>query len=59
MFGNKTTKKLTIIKGKSLEAEIELAKHFKRPVRRYEEDRPFYPWCVPEPKVNFMLNFTE
>lgn len=59
MFGNKKTKTLTVIKGKSLEAEIELAKLFKRPVRKFEEDLPFYPWCVPEPRVNFMLNFKE
>lgn len=59
MFGNKKTKRLTVIKGKSLETEIELAKLFKRPVRKFEEDPPFYPWCVPEPRVNFMLNFKE
>ena len=26
-----------------------------RPMRKYLEDTPFYPWCVPEPKVNFEL----
>lgn len=59
MFGDKTTKKLTPIKGKSWETELELAKMFKRPLRTYEEDPPYYPWLVPEPVVNFHLNFKE
>ena len=24
-------------------------------MRKFLEDTPFYPWCVPEPKVNFEL----
>lgn len=59
MFGDKATKKLTPIKGKSWEAELFLAKMFKRPLRTYEEDPPYYPWVVPEPVVNFHLNFKE
>lgn len=36
-----------------MQTEIELASVFKRPVRSFIHDMPFYPWCVPEPKVNF------
>lgn len=43
MFGDKTTKKLTPIKGKSWEAELQLAKMFKRPLRTYEEDPHIIP----------------
>ena len=41
------------------ETELQLCKWMKRPPRHYIHDTPFYPWCVPEPKVNFKLNFTE
>ena len=39
------------------ETEEELAKIFKRPVRTYKHDTPFYPWLPPTPIVNFHLNF--
>lgn len=41
------------------ETELQLCKWMKRPPRHYIHDMPFYPWCVPEPKVNFKLNYTE
>lgn len=41
------------------QTELELAKWMKRPPRHYIHDMPFYPWCVPEPVVNFKLNYTE
>lgn len=41
------------------ETELQLAKWMKRPPRHYINDSPFYPWCVPEPVVNFKLNYTE
>lgn len=44
---------------RELQDEIYLATLFKRPVRTYFNDPPFYPWLPPEPKVNFKLNFTE
>ncbi len=31
----------------------------KRPPRHFVNDDPFYPYVVPEPKVNFKLNFQE
>lgn len=37
--------------------EEELAQAFKRPVRKFKEDKPFYPWLPPQPIVNFHLNF--
>lgn len=37
------------------ETEIFLAKWLKRPKRTFVNDPPFYPWLVPEPKVNFDL----
>ncbi len=44
---------------KEYEGELELAKIFKRPPRQMLLDPPFYPWTVPEPLVNFKLNFSE
>lgn len=41
------------------ETELELAKWMKRPPRHFFHDSPFYPWCVPEPRVNFDLKFKE
>lgn len=38
-----------------LETEIQIAKWLKRPVRTFFDDPPFYPWCPPEPYVNFEL----
>nr|UHS18471.1 MAG: hypothetical protein [Betatorquevirus sp.] len=42
-----------------LEDEIVTAKHWHRPVKSYVYDPPFYPWCVPEPVVNFHLKYNE
>lgn len=44
---------------KELETEREIARWMHRPPRTYFNDTPFYPWLVPEPLVNFKLNFTE
>lgn len=41
------------------ETEIQLCKWMKRPKRTFVDDMPFYPWTVPEPKVNFLLNYKE
>ncbi len=41
------------------ETELEICKWLKRPPRYFKTDTPFYPWVVPEPKVNFMLNYKE
>nr|UHS18229.1 MAG: hypothetical protein [Gammatorquevirus sp.] len=39
------TVKLTLFKpGFEQETEYQLAQAFKRPVRKYKEDSPFYPW---------------
>lgn len=35
------------------EWELWQAKAFKRPPRTMLLDPPYYPWCVPEPLVNF------
>ncbi len=39
------------------ETERDLSIAFKRPMRTFKEDTPFYPWLPPEPTVNFHLNF--
>ncbi len=50
--------KLTKIKpGFEYDTEKELSRIFKRPMRTFHEDPPFYPWLPPEPRVNFNLNF--
>lgn len=59
MFGTKVKTKLTLIKGKDWEDEMYLCKWMKRPPRKFLEDKPYYPWVVPEPVVNFHLNFKE
>lgn len=41
------------------ETELQIAKWLKRPVRTFVNDPPFYPWVVPEPLVNFDLNFNK
>lgn len=41
------------------ELEKLVAKAFKRPYRTFFNDPPTYPYVVPEPLVNFKLNFTE
>lgn len=35
------------------QTERELARIFRRPPRTFFYDDPFYPYCVPEPLVNF------
>lgn len=62
MFGDPVRKNNRRLTPKELETDIELAKLFKRPVRTFIDDKPFYPWLVPAPKVpfpNFQLNFKE
>ncbi len=39
------------------QTEYELACAFCRPMRTYKEDLPYYPYLVPEPQVNFHLNY--
>lgn len=46
-------------KPNELQTEIELARIFKRPVRTYYYDHPFYPWLPPTPLVNFDLKYKE
>ncbi len=49
--------RLTTFKpGFEQETEEQLAAAFKRPVRKFKEDFPFYPWLPPQPIVNFYLN---
>ncbi len=40
-----------------LQEEKEISGIFKRPMRQYIFDPPFYPFFPPEPMVNFDLNF--
>lgn len=50
--------KLTPIKGRDWEDELYISKWLKRPMRRYLEDKPYYPWLPPEPIVNQpLVNF--
>lgn len=44
---------------KEQQEEREDAKIWKRPQRYFIFDTPFYPWCPPEPKVNFDLIYKE
>lgn len=41
------------------ETELWIAKLMKRPPRTFIHDTPFYPYVVPEPLVNFDLNFNK
>lgn len=52
-------KKNPRITGRDWETELELCKWMKRPPRTFLHDKPFYPWCVPEPVVNFDLNYKQ
>ncbi len=45
--------KLTPIRGRDWEDELFLCKWMKRPMKTFLHDKPYYPWCVPEPVVNF------
>lgn len=53
------TKKNRRLTPSELQDDLYLAKWLHRPLRTYFNDPPFYPWLVPEPKVNFKLNFVE
>lgn len=57
MFGDKTRKKNRRFTPEEFELELQLCKAFKRPPRTYVDDPPYYPWLVPEPVVNFQLNY--
>lgn len=37
--------------------DLELAKLFKRPVRNFINDTPFYPWLPYTPIANFNLKY--
>lgn len=51
---------MTLFKpGFEQQTEEELAKAFKRPVRKFKEDPPFYPWLPPTPLVQFNLNYKD
>ena len=39
------------------DTERELSIIFRRPMRTYKEDPPFYPYLPPTPKVCFNLNY--
>lgn len=50
--------KHTVIKGSDWETELQISKWLHRPMRRYSDDPPFYPWLPPAPivpHVNFDL----
>ena len=52
--------RLTCFKpGFEQDTETELAQAFKRPVRKFKEDPPFYPWLPTAPIVNFHLRFKD
>lgn len=56
MFGNSTIKNRRL-NPKEYAEELEDAKIWRRYPRQYLLDIPYYPDCVPEPLVNFSLNF--
>lgn len=61
LFKTKKTK-LTVIKGFDWETEKQLSQWMHRPMRKFLEDAPYYPWLPPTPKVprvNFDLMFSE
>lgn len=41
------------------ETEKQVADAFRRPPCSFFGDKPFYPYCVPEPVVNFRLNYCD
>ncbi len=55
MFETKIKNRL--LTPRELEWEGWVAKAFKRPKRYYLHDKPIYPYCVPEPVVNFDLGY--
>lgn len=56
MFGDpvKPNRRLT---PKERADDLELAKLFKRPVRDFINDKPFYPWLPYAPVANFNLKY--
>lgn len=44
---------------REFEWELWAAKAFCRPPTYFTQDKPTYPYCVPEPLVNFDLNFNK
>lgn len=59
MFVTEQNTKNRRFKPYELQTERELARIFKRPMRTFINDRPFYPWLPPEPVVNFDLKYKE
>nr|UHS18322.1 MAG: hypothetical protein [Gammatorquevirus sp.] len=54
---NRSTRLTEFKPGFEQETEEQLARAFKRPIRKFKEDDPFYPWLPITPRVNFHLNF--
>ena len=54
---NRTVQLTRFKPGFEQQTEYELSCIFCRPMRTYKEDLPFYPYLVPEPIVNFNLNY--
>lgn len=57
MFPNDKPVKNRRLTSAEMQTELEICKWLKRPPRTYFNDTPFYPWVVPEPLVNFDLNY--
>lgn len=57
MFPNDKPVKNRRLTPAEMQTELEICKWLKRPPRTYFNDTPFYPWVVPEPLVNFDLNY--
>lgn len=49
----RTNKRIT---GRDFETELQISKWLHRPPRYYHDDKPYYPWLPPTPKVP-MVNF--
>lgn len=59
LFPERECKKNRRFTPKEMELEKIVAGVFRRPKRTFFYDEPTYPYCVPEPKVNFLLNYKE
>ena len=62
MFGDNTRKNNRRLTPAEQETDLEIAKWLRRPVRTFFDDKPFYPWLLPAPKVpfvNFDLNYKQ
>ena len=59
LFPERQNRKNRRLTPEELETEIQLCKWMHRPPRTFFDDKPFYPWLVPEPRVNFKLNYQE